>query len=99
MLVYLGNRDAVQVTRDEEDRTVRTVLPEGKRCTTVQAPEGATLGEVFTSITASGGVWDYHSDGDPAWVASTSPTLAALLGEHYGCEVRDPDPDGGQEEA
>ena len=91
MLVYLGNRDAVEVTRDATGAKIRTVLPAGRRCTTVQAPEGATLGEVFTSITAPGGVWANHSDGKPAWVASTSPALAGLLAEHYGCEIRDPE--------
>ncbi|WP_143220381.1 hypothetical protein [Actinomadura sp. CNU-125] len=95
MVVYLGNRDAVEVHRDEAGREVRTVLPEGRRCTTVVPPTGLKLGEVLTAITAPGGVWNWHSDGDPAWVASTNPLMAELLADHYGCEIRDPEPQEG----
>lgn len=97
-IVYLGNRDAVEVHR-EGRREVRTPLPPGRRCTTVAPPAGTPLAEVFTTITAPGGVWAYHSDGAPAWVASTDPALAQLLAAHYGCQVRDPEPGHGDESA
>ncbi|MUN41419.1 hypothetical protein [Actinomadura litoris] len=90
--VYLGNRDAVEVTHDDHGRETRTPLP-GNRCTTVQPPAGTSMAEIFATITAPRGVWAYHSDSAPAWVASTDPALAQLLAAHYGCEVRDPEPD------
>jgi hypothetical protein len=93
--VFLGNRDAVEVRRGDDGTEVRTVLPAGKRCTTVTPPAGTPLAEIFTTITAPSGVWRAHSDGPPAWVASTDPALAQLLAAHYGCEVRDPDPGEG----
>jgi hypothetical protein len=95
VIVYLGNRNAVEVSRGEDGREVRTPLPPGRRCTTVQPPAGTPLGEVFATITARGGVWAHHADGAPAWVASTDPALAQLLAAHYGCEIRDPDPASG----
>jgi hypothetical protein len=88
--VWLGNRKAVEVTRDAKGKTQRTPLP-GKRVTTATPPEDHTLAETFTAITAAGGMWDHHSDAPPAWVASTDPALAAVLAAHYGCELRDPE--------
>lgn len=99
-IIYLGNRDAVEVTRDEGDTEVRTPVS-GKRYTAVVPPAGTPLAEVFRSITDPKGVWAYHSNADnPAWVAVASEDpkfgagLASLLSAHYGgCEIRDPDPD------
>ncbi len=35
-------------------------------------------------------MWARHSAAAaPAWVASDHPLLAALVAEHYGCEVRE----------
>ncbi|MGI5155806.1 hypothetical protein [Microbispora sp. CA-102843] len=83
--VWLGNRRAVH----GEDRQPL----KGKLVTTVVIPDGRTLLEAAQEITHSQGVWAAHSDAPaPAWVASTDPALAALLGQHYGCEVRDPQP-------
>lgn len=95
-IVYLGNRAAIVTSRDTDGRLVRKAMPEANRCTTVTPPPGTPLGEVFTTITAPGsGVWAYHSDAPPAWVASTDTALAQLLAAHYGCEVRDPEPEEG----
>lgn len=99
--IYLGNRAAVAVARDEETgQFIRTPLPKGKRCTTVQPPDDIPLAEMFTTITHGSGVWGFHSDDPPAWVAVESDNpklataLAGLLSEHYGgIEIRDPDPD------
>lgn len=98
--IYLGNRAAVEVAHNETGQLVRTVLPEGKRCTLVRPPDDIPLGELFTTITHGNGVWAYHSDDPPAWVAveSDNPKLASalagLLSEHYGgIEIREPDPD------
>lgn len=98
--VWLGNHAAVELSRDRKDKEVRTSV-DGKYCTVVRPPAGQSIGETFATITAAvRGVWAMHSDADkPAWVASTSPGLAALLGEHYGCEVRDPEPDNTDEVA
>lgn len=89
--VWLGNRKAVEVTRNDDGSQKRTPLP-GKRCTTVSPPDGQPLGETFTAITGPGGLWLHHSDAPaPSWVASTDPNLANLLAAHYGCDVRDPE--------
>jgi hypothetical protein len=90
--VWLGNHQAVEVTRDDKDQLVRTPL-DGKRCTTVAIPDGRPLAEAITEITHQQGVWAYHSDATkPAWVASDNPLLAEVLAAHYGCELRTPDP-------
>lgn len=104
-IVYLGNRNAVEVIDDPddgaiahaEDRAVRkTRRPApGKRCTTVQPPDGMALVDVLYDIVLPGrGIWAAHSDDPaPAWVASTDPALAQVLAAHYDCELRQPEPD------
>lgn len=90
--VVLGNRDAFhteQQTHPEGDTTVVRVPLKGKSCTDVRFPPGIPLMEAAISITHAQGVWAANSNGQPAWVASTSPPLATLLAEHYGCPVRD----------
>ncbi len=107
VIVYLGNRAAVESVEDPDDvdtaaaeeravNRVRTPL-EGKRCTTVTLAPGLKIMDAAFEIThPSRGVWSAHSDADaPAWVASTDPALAQLLAAHYGCELRDPEPDDG----
>jgi hypothetical protein len=89
-VVYLGNHQAVEV---REDGT--RIAVDGKRCTRVELPDGMPLPEAVTSLTAAGGVWASHSDAPaPAWVASTDPNLGAALGAWWGCEIRNPDPEG-----
>lgn len=58
--------------------------------TEVNFPDDITLGEAFNTITAPGGVWEYHSDAPPAWVESDSEGLAMLLSEHWGCDIGAP---------
>ncbi len=104
-VVYLGNRDAIEAVEDptdvaaasDENRAVNRVrqpLP-GKRCTTVILAPGTGLMDAAYEIThATRGVWQAHSNAaGPAWVASTDPALAQLLASHYGCELREPEPD------
>ncbi|MER5608346.1 hypothetical protein AB0F93_00120 [Micromonospora tulbaghiae] len=104
-VVYLGNRNGVEVVEDpdadapadgEAPKMIRQPIggPK-KKCTTVVLPPGTPLLEAATLITdPARGVWRSHSDDPaPAWVASTDPELARLLGAQYGCEVRDPEPD------
>jgi len=89
MIVVLGNRDAIE-SPDNGETWVR--LKKGKRSTQIEIPDGTTLGEAFKAITDPKGVWAHHaSEGAvPAWVASDSPGLAALLAEHFGrIEVRE----------
>jgi len=103
MKIWLGNRAAVEVQQSEHPVTgkvteKRVVLPAGKRCTFMVTPEDMGFAEAFVNITAPGsGAWAYHSDGPPAWVASDNAAMAAALAEHFGCEVRDPDPGPGME--
>ena len=91
MRVVLGNRHAVHgVNRDGE--TVTEPMPRGKRATVVDFPDDTTLGDAFTTVTHPQGVWAKHATegAAPAWVASDSPGLAALLAEHFGdIETRD----------
>lgn len=105
-VVYLGNRDAIEVLADPDDdhetaaaeeraiRRIRQPLPAGKRCTTVVLAAGLPLLQAAHDIThPERGVWQAHSDADkPAWVASTDPALAQILAAHWGCELRDPEP-------
>jgi hypothetical protein len=95
--VWLGNRSAVEVHYPEDDGVrlgqVRTVLPPGKRCTTIDIPDSWPLLEAMTTILhPTGGVWVHHADEPPAWVASTDAALAAALAGHFGCELRTPEP-------
>jgi hypothetical protein len=107
-VVYLGNRNAIESVEDpndveaagQEERSVnrmRTPLP-GKRCTTVILAPGTKIMDAAYEIThATRGVWQAHSDADaPAWVASTDPALAQLLAAHWGCELREPEPETDQ---
>lgn len=107
-VVYLGNRNAVEVVEDptldseQPGHRIRRPLPKAKRCTTVTLAPGLGLMEAAYDLThTTRGVWQAHSDAPtPAWVASTDPVLAQLLASHWGCELRDPEPDhtseGGQ---
>jgi hypothetical protein len=107
VIVYLGNRAAIEAVEDPDDveaaadegravNRIRTPV-KGKRCTTVVLAPGTKLMDAAYEIThATRGVWKAHSDADaPAWVASTDPALAQLLADHYGAELRDPEPDHG----
>jgi hypothetical protein len=105
VVVYLGNRKAIEVVEDPDDlnaaaegrapNRIRRALPRGKRCTTISLAPGLPLLDAVTDITqAHRGVWQAHSDADtPAWVASTDPALAQFLAAHWKCELRDPEPD------
>lgn len=62
----------------------------GKQRTEIRPPEDLTYAELVHDLTHPQGIWQAHSDDDrPAWVASTDPALAGLLGALFGCEVRD----------
>lgn len=85
--VVLGNHQAVH-SRDNGE-TFETL--NGKRAVIVDPAPEDTLAEVFTNITHPRGIWAAHAKtgSAPAWVASDSPGLAALLAEHFGgIEVR-----------
>jgi hypothetical protein len=88
MLLVLGNRDAVQ-SLDNGETFER--LPKGKRATTVEIPEGYSVGQALRAVTDAGGVWSTHaSDGaTPAWVAGDHDGLVQLVAEHFGgIEIR-----------
>ncbi len=95
-VVYLGNRTAMELIPDPDGVAppTRRQLP-GKRCTAVTIPEGQPLLDTARDLTHPQGVWAAHSSGGtPAWVASTDAALAGVLAAHWGCELRDPDPEG-----
>lgn len=90
-VVYLGNRKTISI-QDEQ----RVPYP-GKRCTTVRLRPDASLIEAVQEIAGPNGLWAAHSDGPPAWVAGEGPlgpTLAGVLAAHFGCDIRDPEPEG-----
>lgn len=96
-VVFLGNRRAFNdrgVVETEDGKTV-AVPPEeretldGKRRTEVHLPDEASFMDALRTITDPRGVWAAHSpDPAPAWVSSSHPLLAEVLGQHYRCEVR-----------
>lgn len=96
MMVFLGVRAAYgraedPVTGDPIPTAEREVLDGNRRVEVGPFPAGTSLGEAFTDVTnPAAGVWVSQSpDPAPAWVSSDSANLAALIGEHYGCEVRE----------
>ncbi len=93
-VVYLGNRQAIEVIEiPDSGISLRRPL-RGKLCTKIVFPSGMKLMDAARDVTHPQGVWNAHSNAEaPAWVASTDPTLAHLLASHWGCEVRDPDPE------
>lgn len=92
-VVYLGNRQAIETIDGGQGIDARRQLF-GKQCTTVKIPGGTKLLDAARDITHPQGVWAAHSNADaPAWVASDNAILANLLAAHWGCEVREPDPD------
>lgn len=101
MRVVLGNRHAVVVDPTAEEGGAKRRLPRGKRATVIDFDEATSLSEAFTNVThPTRGVWAFHADDGaaPAWVASDSPAMAAMLSEHFGgLEVRElEDPYGGE---
>lgn len=85
--VWLGNPSGVDHVRtgevDErgEHVTARTPL-DGERVTTVHLADGDDPAVTVAHL------WPYHSDADgPAWVASTDPDVAQVLGARFRCNV------------
>ena len=92
MRAVLGNRKAIVRTVDDDGQEHYQDGPKGKQATVIDFPEGTPLGEALQVVTNAQGVWAYHAaeGAKPAWVASDSPGLAAVLSEHFGgVEVRD----------
>lgn len=82
--VWLGNPHAIDPG---------TKQPLGDQITVVERcqREWHTLDELVRTIAhAEEGQWARHSTGDPSWVASDDPELAARLAGHWGCPVGDP---------
>lgn len=107
MYVFLGNHKAATAVDLKDDKgqpvvDANGVTPQvmqnvrGKQRTEVRFPDGHDVMDAFRDVTSPGGVWAKHAqDGSkPKWVASDSPELATLLAAAYGCEVRDPLPEG-----
>lgn len=88
-VVYLGNRDAIQILDGERAPIVGAPH---KNCTFLRLPADTSLFDAAAEITRD--VWPAHSDAAaPAWVASSDPALAQLLADHWDCEVREVEPD------
>jgi len=85
----LGNVAAHEAVRKGNTQSF-VALPKAERTTTVQFPDGVGIAEAFTTITAAGGAWAYHSAKPPAWVESSSKPLAELLASHFHCPVGRP---------
>ena len=93
MLAYLGARRAFNDHPQHDDGTVKDLADrdviEADTYTHVDAPPNKSVLQVAHEITAPTGIWASHSpDEAPAWVASDNDALAAILADHYGCEIR-----------
>lgn len=104
-VVWLGNRAAVDDTIDERKAARMTAeqlaakglprnrvpVPVAKACTRVVIAAGQGLLDAAADVR---NLWPRMSD-DPApvWVASTDQRLADLLGDHFDCPVREPEPE------
>lgn len=96
MRVVLGNRNAVHTVQKAVDGELQDVVEKmsrGKRATEIDIDDDYGMSRAFVTITDPRGVWAAHSTpgATPAWVASDNAGLATLLGEHFGCEVRELD--------
>ena len=100
-VVYLGNRNVVEVHEDPDDPTIqnRVKINDLKKTVTIYtAVPDLSLMEIAVQLTdPTRGVWSQHSDDKkPAWIAISGPyaqPLAAILSSHWGgVEVRDPEP-------
>lgn len=109
-VIYLGNRGAVDYYVDEKKLAKMTAeqvaeqgvphklvpIPVPKACTRVVVEPGLKLLDAAKTVTDPGRIWSRVStEPAPAWVASSDPMLAQILGDHYGCEVRELDLDHG----
>lgn len=89
--VEVGDRPGAELLRARLESVTRKRDIDGTRTVTVRFPDGMPLMECAQTVTIPKGVWDSHSpggfedSGKPLWVESNSPTLQALLAEHYGC--------------
>lgn len=95
-IVYLGNRNAIEVITADDGTTSRRPVGIPKTATKIIIPGDVSLIDAARDLThATSGTWQAHSDDPaPAWVASTDPALAQLLAAHWGgIEVREPDHD------
>lgn len=96
-VVYLGNRNAIQILENPDDPSHHQRWPvDGpiKNLTAVTLAPGLSMLQAALQITDPGrGIWQAHSDDPaPAWVASTDPGLARVLSDHWGgIEIREPD--------
>lgn len=93
MIAYLGVQRAYNDHPQHDDGTLKAVedrdVIDADTYTHVDAPAHKSVLQVAHEITAPGGIWAAHSPDDaPTWVASDNAALAALLADHYGCDVR-----------
>lgn len=97
MYAIIGNHDAVEAAQDRFGGENPTAI-EGKTRTVVvaHADDAENVRQVFSDITGSGGVWDYHAaeGAAPKWVASDNEALAAMLSGWYQVKTRPPKPEG-----
>lgn len=88
-VVYLGNRDAIQILDGERAPIVGAPR---KNCTFIRVAPDTALLDAAAEITRD--LWPAHSDAaTPAWVASNDPALTQLLADHWDCEIREIEPD------
>lgn len=86
MKLVLGNRDAVQSV-DNGETFER--LPNGKRSTTVEPPDGLSLVEIVRVVDS---LWPRHAaeGAVPAWIAGDHAGAVALIADHFGgIEIRE----------
>lgn len=93
VVLTMGNPNIPEVTRDPDtdEATVSFTPADPETVTTIEFPADLSITEMFQTVTLPGGVgsWHFEESGPPTWVSCPdSSSLATLLGDHYGCEVR-----------
>lgn len=96
VIVYLGNHqtiDRIPVKDADGNHTGEHNIVDipGKNRTEYAPPAEWSVADIVTDLARTWSV--AHSPAPPAWVASTDPQLAVVLGAAFGCPVREVDLD------
>lgn len=90
MWTRIGNPAPYALSKDENDVVTKTPVEGDNSETYTLYPDDWSVREAFIDFT--GNIYSSHfQEGTtPLWVESDNPLLAALLADHYGCEVKAP---------
>lgn len=94
--VLLGNESVTEPYKPDEGTDETLIRPRadlGRRVTAMNLNEvdGVDNPSRGMNLTLAIRFWAQHSDQPPAWVESDDDLLAALIADHYGCELGRPE--------